>query len=333
MNRLASNIRKQLYQLSDPEFSIGDAGANKLGEQERQELFVAAAEHGVLGIVLQNLQKSDPSDCSTTELISRRWRAEMVKSVRLRHHGQQIMQALVDARIPGFVFKGMDFAQHLYPIPSLRPWRDIDLLVPQDQWPAAGEVLDALGYEKGPDLWAKYDSNDYGEQSWHYRANRDIVVELHWNLIRAPSLRRRASVTYGDLDWIDPVAENSWPEVTPASRVLIAAVHSTYMHQFDRMLLLCDLRQACRRLERQSELASLRTMADRTGTRAALDLALFVAAKLLNDSLLESIRLAVGSQRGSRIAGRLVSRQMLLSDSLWYEARRRVIREWLKRAA
>jgi hypothetical protein len=194
-------------------------------------------------------------------------------------------------------------------------------------------VLDALGYEQGPALWSKYTDDDYGERSWHYRSNPDIVVELHWNLIRNPSLRRVASVNYDDLDQMKSDAENSWPHFTPASRVLIAAVHSTYTHQFDRLLLLCDLQQACRRMERQCDIAALRSMADRTGTRAALDLALLGAAKLLQDENIESLRRAVGPQRTTALAARLVSRDMLVKNSRWNAARRVLVREWLKRAA
>lgn len=322
-----------LFRLSDSERSSTEASEPELSANELQELYVAAANHGVLGIVLHRTGQSHLDGPGDKALIVRRWRAEMVKSVRLRQHGQRVMQALIDARVAGIVFKGMDFADYLYPISNLRPWHDIDLLVPRDQWDAAGEVLDALGFQQGPSLWSKYSNDNYGERSWHYRSNPDIVVELHWNLIRNPSLRRVASVGYDDLDRIQSNEANAWPQFTPASRVLIAAVHATYTHQFDRLLLLCDLQQACRRMERKCDIAALRAMADRTGTRAALDLALLGTAKLLEDEDIESLRRAVGPQRTTSVAARLISREMLLSESRWNAARRSLVREWLKRAA
>jgi hypothetical protein len=324
-----SHVDQALFQLADPRRESGPIP--NLTEAEWERLFALAGTHGVLGIVLENLKEHDLPTTEAWQLAQRRWRAEFVISVRLRHHGMQIVEAFKAAAIPATIVKGIDFADHLYPQPNLRPTRDVDVLIPREFWSEASQVLDTLNYFYKPGPWSKHETDEYGEQCWRHRTTSEIAVELHWNMVRNPSSRRRASVGYGDLNWLP---ESKLPCTTPASRLLIAAVHATISHQFDRLLLLCDIREACRQIEGNSSVEELRDLTGRTGSRAAVDIALAVTARLFNDANIADLRRHLGTGLAASLGASLVSKHTLVySNRRWQSLRRSALREWLKRAA
>ena len=180
----------------------------------------------------------------------------------------------------------------------------------------------------------RFAASQYGEQSWCCRST-GIECDLHWNLINHPSQRRRASIELADLDWdTSGEPDKNVRHATPATRLAIAAVHAAITHQIDRLLLLCDIREACRQLTAAADQEALRQIARRTGIRAALDVALGVTARVLNDPSTAAVRRRLGSRTISRIAARLASEKLLRDrecKATWL--RRKLLRELLKRAA
>lgn len=59
---------------------------------------------------------------------------------------EQINGALSGQRIPFLVLKGILFSHEAYDHPDVRPFHDIDLLVPERELGRAGKVLESLGY-------------------------------------------------------------------------------------------------------------------------------------------------------------------------------------------
>jgi Uncharacterised nucleotidyltransferase len=330
-----SRIDQTLLQLSDPQPSVDRSSASKLKDNEWLELLALANDHGVLGIVLHHLDPERHADRPAWKTAERCWRAESVLSMRLRQYGKQLIDALSAAGVQAAIFKGADFADHLYPQPNLRPARDIDLLIPRDEWQAAARVFESLDYVKDPGLWDKYAAGEYAEETWRPCVSSEITVELHWNLIRSPSLRRRASVVLADLDRTTTTeGRGICGEFSPVSRLLIATVHAAHTHQFDRLLLLCDIREACRRLSSETEVERLRELAQRTRTFRATVVALDVTARLLNDPASARISRQLGGGGTVRAGARVISRNMVLRASHgWSSLRRHLVREWLKRAA
>ncbi len=115
---------------------------------------------------------------------------------------------------------------------------------------------------------------------------------------------------------------------------MIAAAHAAFGHQFDRLLMLCDIREACRALVDAAEINDLRKMAARTGTRAALDVALGTTARLFNDPCSAELRKRLAGRTSMLDGSRLISKKMLLcSGGQGHRVRRRLLREFLKHAA
>jgi len=294
-----------------------------------------AGRHGVAGILLHNLAKPCAANADAWQLAGRFVRAKQVQSLRVRRYGAELLERMTAAGILAAGFKGADFADHLYPLPSVRPTTDIDLLVPRNCLRDTTGVLERLGYRKAAVKPMRFAASEYGEESWRHATAADVEVDLHWNLINHPSLRRRASVEFNDLDW-QPAGSDAAGQVraTPATRLIIAAAHATFGHQFDRLLLLCDIREACRQLNDADDVADVAHLATRTGTRAALDIALATTTRWLGAAAVTDLRRRLRGRAITGGASLLISEQMLLhSGGQGHYVRRRLFRELLKRAA
>ena len=324
-----------LLQLLASRSAAGEVAAPRLTSAQWDRLFRLASTHGVLGILLHNLRAPCAANADAWHTAERFLRARLVHALRLRRATAELLARLTAAGIPVAEFKGADFADHLYSRPNLRPTSDIDLLVPRLRLRDVADVLWRLDYVPVLAGSMRFATDEYGEQSWRCQTVADIEVDLHWNLINHPSLRRRASVGLDDLDWDTAgVDARGARRATPATRLVIAAAHAAYGHQFDRLLLLCDVREAARQLTLSADRSALQQMAARTGTRPALDLALGTTAHWLNDSTAADLRRRLSGRSIARPSWRLISHQMLLhSGGHGHPVRRRLLRELLKRAA
>jgi hypothetical protein len=332
--RTDCQIHRPLLHLADPRLPADAQTTPSLSTEQWQQFFALAAAHGVVGIVVQNLNASCAANRDAWLLAQRFLRAKQVRSLRLRRFADELLDRLAAAGVPAVDFKGSDFADYLYPKPGLRPTNDIDILVPRDRLNDTAAVLTQLGYAKAVAPPMRFAESEYGEQSWNHRAAADIEVDLHWNLINHPSLRRRASIEMADLDWETVANRPGRLRATPATRLIIAAAHATFGHQFDRLLLLCDIREACRSLADDASLADLRRIAKRTGTRAALEVALGTTARWLADPCSADLLRRLNGRAITRSASLLVSEHMLLqSGGRGHYVRRRLLRELFKRAA
>ncbi|MCE9547739.1 MAG: nucleotidyltransferase family protein [Planctomycetia bacterium] len=325
-----------LLLLCDPRCALDDPATLPRTRGRWLQLLEMASAHGVLGIVMQNLaphRSLVPPDA--WQLAERRWRADLVKSMWLRQFEKRLLDAMWDAGVPAVTIKGTDFADYLYPQPVLRPTRDIDLLLLKEHWQQAGAILESLGYdatETGPN--SRYTAEQYGEQTWQHRQRPEISCELHWNLIRSPSLRGRASVGYHDLVQLNWSPSDTRPPFTPAARLVIAAVHGAFGHQFDRLLLLCDVREACRVVVAQGDSAELVDLVALSGTGAAVDVGVAMVARLFKDTAAKDIRGRLGRKTSHWIDRHLLSAKLLAQAAPHTgPVRRTLLREWLKRAA
>jgi hypothetical protein len=92
---------------------------------------------------------------------------------------QRILAALRPVADP-IALKGAAVAYALYDHPSERPMSDIDLLVSDEEAPAAAAALEALGYEPTCPAW------DHHHLPPLRHALREVTVEIHTNLATPP---------------------------------------------------------------------------------------------------------------------------------------------------
>jgi len=333
-------ICNALLALSDPRLPMRAMPACDWPSDNWRQLFALADSHGVLGFVLHNVDRGIAAGCpglgpDLPGLVRARqsWRAQLVRTLKLRQFGQQLLAALAAAEVPAVLLKGTDFADHLYPQPALRPTRDLDVFVPHERWPDAHGVLRQFGLRVAENHAGRSLTRHYGEQAW--RREGGMSVDLHWNFVDKAVQRRRLRTAFEDWNWAQATQGGvTRPQPTPAIRLVIAALHAAVSHQFERLLHLSDLREACRQVAAASDLQPLRQTLERTRTHAVVAVALAVARRVLNDDSVAQLSAQLRCGRAASMATHLISLPVVLGPRRPARyVRRRLLREFLKFAA
>lgn len=266
----------------------------------------AADVHGVLPAVFARCKMagllSDENDDADPGRHDRdaAWARDRLKrraalSLMLRARGAELMRAMAGRRLAGVILKGSTFADRLYPDPTLRPFSDIDLLVSQDTVVDVRRLLRELDYLPDPVEGRKH-VEDYGQERWRRRAEAEAacLLELHWNVVNSPALRRGVSLTFEDLAF-EAVGDNSAPRMTSASMLLVAAVHGATSHQFNRMMLLRDIAQLARGRAGEVDAAWLAERSSMVGAKAVLAMALHLSAEVMGDEAVVALARRAGA--------------------------------------
>ncbi len=329
-----------LLRLCDPE-GYGDLPYVTLSGRQAANLLLLAESHGVAGTVARNMKavlhgegperllarRADMGALRDMfETVDRKSLGEVGITLLLRERARQVIEAMHDAGFPVAIVKGEDFADRLYPQPHLRLFRDIDLMMPRSVIDLVEPVMTSLGFHfVKPE--GKYNS-DYGERTWDGSTRPLTRVELHWNMITCPSQRVTSSLAYDEIQW---APTRGGIQATPDSMLLIAAVHASISHRFDRLQHLCDIRQLCRGRAGALNAELLHDTAKRLGLRSALAVALQVTAKLLKEPACTQLLERLPRTSLSPVWRLLVSeRSLLMPERRFSKLRRSVIREWLK---
>jgi hypothetical protein len=187
-----------LLHCADPRGSRQEPPRRMLDPAGAGELAVQAEAHGVLPAVLRNFPPfaGDPGDRAFAGAAAdARARYRTARAFVLMLRGEHAALAAGAAGLPMAVIKGPVFARALYPEPELRTFTDIDVLVAPVAEPRLATLLATRGYELADDGTASVRN----EWKWIKRDNPTLMIEVHTDVVHAPSLRASLSLTYDDL--------------------------------------------------------------------------------------------------------------------------------------
>jgi hypothetical protein len=290
----------------------------------------AADHHGVLPAVVANARHAVTAMEEALAGAKDRLVGRAGLSLMIRRQIREIAAEFKAAGVPVAVLKGADFADHLYPDPSLRPFTDLDLLVPEQAVAEAEKAISRLGYVPC-EASMKYRSG-YGERSWIRSDRHEGTVEIHWNLVNSPTIRRGVGVAWEDLAFAGgSEADDGISRPTAPARLLIAAVHAAASHGFDRLGLLYDICLACRRCESEADVDWLSVTARRTGAGLSLAVSLALARRLFDEPACSRLQAAMRLPRRGLWSVLLTPGVVLRGHSKIDSIQRQVFRELLKR--
>ena len=148
-------------------------------------LIGAASENSMLPLLDRNLRAAAPGALTSEQMeqLSAASRESAFRGLRLTGELLKILAALEVQKILALPYKGPVVAMQAYGDLALRPFDDVDILVPQRHMPNAHEVMIALGYQPSLSWLASVSAQTFppaipGEYKY-YRADRDAIVEIH----------------------------------------------------------------------------------------------------------------------------------------------------------
>jgi hypothetical protein len=148
--------------------------------------FVSATlHHRVAGYVTRALERGQVElPRADRELLARHGAIQLVHSGALRQELAVVEPVLREAcGAPPVCVKGPAVADTLYPDQRLRPFSDLDLVVPEDALEGGAEALCAHGYEEVEEFHSEFARRHGHDRHMRKRIGiRTVDVELHWRV-------------------------------------------------------------------------------------------------------------------------------------------------------
>lgn len=219
----------------------------------------------------------------------------------------RLQSRLDQARLHCAQVKGASLAALAYGNLGIRHAKDIDLVVPRAEFPAACTLLEAAGYERQrpppgtPDavlsLWRRYAK----DMEWRHRG-KNIVLEMHWRLTNISSLAEGAA----DFSVLQPVKVSGSAIIStllPAQLFIYLCVHGA-SHAWNRLKWLADI-QALLADKSATDIETYYRLARETGTDRAVGQALLLCADVFGLELPLELAGVLHRSRVARLLGSL----------------------------
>ncbi len=321
-----TSAERWLLALADPADGARRFPGAPLAPSEFRRLIDLARRHWVLPTVLRSLQRTESRGelhrvcCGgldvaehreTLDSLRRTVHGLVARSTLLRFHAATVQSAFRAAGVLAAVIKGPAFADRLFDPPSLRCFNDIDLIVPRSEWEASRRSLRDLGFAPHPVLGTG--DGTYGQEAWSRPNDPGVVIEVHWDLVNVPSMRRGVSVVWEDLfGRADPPSRT--PQMPACALLLVAAVHAGAGHRFDRLGYLCDIVQCARSVAGPVDADRLHESCLCTGATLSVGAALRLAGDAFACDAAHDLAKHVSRVPGLVVAFPLSVRQVLRSQ-------------------
>jgi hypothetical protein len=316
---MSRSIDAWLARLSDPAGLNGHWPAAPLPADDARAvdaLLYEAVRHNVHLAVHSNLLRLLRDDPAALLAGAGREAAAGALSERVRAERSEIiaptMQVAAVARairqdlagFPAVIVKGIDFAENAYGGVHLRSFGDVDILVRAEAAEALGALLSRKGFvPHGHERHAA----DYAERQWINGApgaTGTVLVEVHTDLVHTPELRRRLSLTY------DLHAGKDGQGVTPAARLVLAALHGATSHLFGRLQYVVDGLMVARSGVDPDELAE---RAQASGAALPVYTMLRLASELYGCTTSAALAGTMAPRGIARLERRLITSPMVLA--------------------
>jgi hypothetical protein len=228
---------------------------------------------------------------------------DVARAVLLAAAAREILAAVSASALPAVLVKGVDFAENAYGGLHDRTFSDIDLLVRPQAEGALNEILASVGFRA---ITPRASRLDHTERQWTRRDGHGgvILVEVHTDIVHTPELRARQTLTY------DLYADQKAGGVTPAARLVLAALHGATSHLFGRLQYVVDGLMVARMGVDSEE---LRERAHRSGAALPVATMLRLAAELYGCLASRTLLGALEPIRWNAVERRLITPAMVLS--------------------
>ena len=248
----------------ETEFLLGcirRAKPEELGEISRRNLnwsavLEKAVQYEILPLVHCNVQRilrdgHVPQQAAGE--IGLKYYQDAVQSIALNRALRELLLQFSRANVPVIVLKGAALGALVYEHFSLRPMRDIDLLVRREDLEAADQALRSLHYaqEAAPAARERYE-REHHHLAPHVSPDGAVHIELHLDIVPRPE---RLGISIEDL-WARsrPFSTEGGTArcFAPEDLLLHACLHLSYLDCFTgKLRAVWDIAELLRRFERE----------------------------------------------------------------------------------
>lgn len=143
--------------------------------------------HGIAPLLFQALAQSEVAKQipnSSFETLRKIYLSSLLSNMNLYKKLVPVLDAFNKHSVPTMLLKGAALCLTTYKDMALRPFGDVDILVPHDKVHLCQGLMEELGYNLVTNNYFPIpdEQNDQLGCEWTYQCN-GAVIELHWNLI------------------------------------------------------------------------------------------------------------------------------------------------------
>ena len=320
--------------------------ANGLGA-DASRLAEAASFHGVEVFVHRQLGEGGVLPGPVADALREDFFRVVMTRQQVLTDLRAVAAALDGAGVEFLVVKGPSLAEILYGDPLLRPYQDLDLVVPAEQLPEAVAALEANDHRMLDANWDLLLELRPGEV--HMSGPAGTVIDLHWHLLNSADHRERFAIDMKSLfarSIPASVGDVTVRTLEPVDRLVFVALHAC-VSGGDRLIWLNDV-AACAR--EPLEWPDVSDRADVWHVRDALSLMLHRAERVVGadpahplapharsplvrlDALANQVA-PVENTLGKRSTARLLARAAGDDTSSSAVELGRLVRAWMRRGA
>lgn len=254
--------------------------------------------HGCIPLLTAALSAPPYRDAVPTSILRRLVGLNAALSLRRQaqlHALTQALAALASAHIHPVLLKGPALAASLYPEPDLRPFQDIDLLLPSlKESRAAALVLRELGYVRCPCDPAEVP----GFHTAYALPRRSSFVEIHTDLFQLGLPMRTASTIWDSLESVS-IGGSRVRTLGLEHQIVSLCVH-LHTHGYGRLIWLKDLDLLLRARGATADWSRIRALSEAEGVTISMRHSLAAVRDLLDTPVP-----AVPGAKGWNIAGEM----------------------------
>jgi putative nucleotidyltransferase-like protein len=212
---------------------------NRVNEKHASWICERLIWHKVLPLAAA-LNNSSKQKCPAIESAFKR--TSIQNAVREAYYEKQVKQifnALTEAAIDFFPFKGPFWSQQLYPDYFWKHIGDIDLLLVKKDARRAVSIIQDMGYVPERPIDATFAEKGELALFPDSSANKKVPVELHWEIL--PSPRFLKMYYLHSKDFTENTTTAQWKSVyyhLPSKEIQLfyLILHATCQHQFARFI-------------------------------------------------------------------------------------------------
>jgi hypothetical protein len=169
------------------------AEQDNLTRLHQSELATLAQHHQVSEYLYRTRCAARRPSFNTHDEIRRSSVATAVRQLQTHRDLAFVATAFATPALQWCLMKGPVLAERVYPEPSLRPSRDLDVFVPADSFAAAIDALEANGAQLLDANWDLAIRARRGQV--HVRLAHGTTMDLHWHLINSGRVRDMLNIS------------------------------------------------------------------------------------------------------------------------------------------
>ena len=270
-------------------------------------LLMRAGNHGLTPLMfamLTELELMEYVPERQRDILKKSYLASLLRNKRLYDSLAKVLHEFAERSVPTVLLKGAALCLDTYDDMALRPFGDLDILIPRERVNECRSVMEALGYKlvKGIYFPIPDDQNDELGCEWAY-VQAESIVELHWNLVtRLSPFRIDVESLWEGTREVEAEGERALA-LSLENQLLHLCLHQ-YKHHWEHLRDLTDIALFIDRHGEAMNWQKLVRDGHRQGVGRCVYYCLALAEKLLDAPVpQEAMRIASGSSSPRRLAG------------------------------